>query len=823
MSKSIEITKRQLFSDSHSMYERELIPLEDCKFKLFTDFLDEIDVFKNPIASRGNGKFRNGNWSILGYGTNTYRQLAELQDEEYEDEEGYNTNANGYQIKWEYTIFNGFFTDEFTVTNAPKSTVESKIKEAVRFLEKTFSKELINDVSEARDLQEQLIEHKKTTNLERIDICIITDTLIDQNNLPNKIALKNLDIDCRIYYWDIRRWDAIKRSKSKREPINIDFNSVDFSIYNVPYLHKSTGKSLDYYLAIFPGDLIADLYDIYNTRLLENNVRVFLSATQNANKGIRNTIGDNQGADAYKFFSYNNGISATAESLEVQNGRIIKIVDFQIVNGGQTTASIHYSRKKDSYKLTDVYVAVKITALHKDDEYSKIVSKISQAANTQSSIATSDFYANDKQLVLLEQLSLKNPTQNYLDRNIFYFFERMKGQYNVTKSSQGNTKHEKIWEDSHPKNLSFNKLDFSRWSNMLMELPYHASEGSEKQFKTFMENKYFKRNELNLASFKTLIGFGLMFKRIYKLCGTASGKMDLYPSRIIDFSTGQHVPVAMSTAIYTAAYIHKISKGRLDYWSFYEYKHNLCYSVNSPISKEKTNKRINSDLDEIFESFIDSIWIQIAAFGGAAAQEKSKKKECWDFVVENTQISEEILTRLMDFTISKNELEKREMLDANDDDFNYFNSLDSLLSNNGIVLNKLLEISMVNSEFLDKKNTISNLIKKIKQGDKILPLKRIKETHEFYEKLKDMGYDFDDFTGTILNHKFDFRELYEEIFKRKNEFIDKYYNSYTGGTLSEENERNYKKIKEVIDNYFIAYGVSIDDLVFLQKVKTSLN
>lgn len=822
MSTSIEITKRQLYSDSHSMYERELTPLEDCKFKIFTDFLDEIDVFKNPMPSRGNGKFKNGNWSILGYGTNTYRQLADREDDE--EEEDYITLSKEYQIKWEYTIFNGFFTDEYTVTNASKSILDTKIKEAIRFLEKTFSNELINDVSEARDLQEQLIEQKKINNLERIDLCIITDSLIDQNNLPSKILLQNVDMECRIYYWDIRRWDAIKRSKSKREPININFNSSDFNLYNVPYLHKSTGKSLDYYLTIFPGDLIADLYDIYNTRLLENNVRVFLSATQNANKGIRNTIGDNEGADAFKFFSYNNGISATAESLEVENGRINKILDFQIVNGGQTTASIHYSRKKDLNKLTEVYVAVKITALQKNDEYSKIVSKISQAANTQSSIATSDFYANDKQLVLLEQLALKNPTQNHLDRNIFYYFERMKGQYNVSKSSQGTPKQEKIWEDSYPKNLLFNKLDFSRWSNMLMELPYHAAEGSEKQFKTFMENKYFERMDLNLGSFKTLIGFGLMFKRIYKLCGTASGKIDLYPSRIIDFSTGQHVPVAMSTAIYTTAYIHKISKGRLDYWSFYEYKFNLCYSVNSPISKEKSNKRNDSDLDQIFESFIDSIWLQIAAFGGAAAQEKSKKKECWDYVVENVQISEDTLKKLNEFSITKYEIEKREMLQANDDDYNYFKSLENLLSNNGTVINKLLEISMVNSEFLDKKNTLSNLIKKIKQGDKILPLKRVVEVQEFYEKLLSLGYEFENHSDHIFNKNLQIKDIYEGIFKKKNEFLDKFHTlTYQNEKGLEENERNYVRLKEVIDNYFISYGISIDDLVFLQKVKSSFN
>ena len=147
----------------------------------------------------------------------------------------------------------------------------------------------------------------------------------------------------------------------------------------------------------------------------------------------------------FKFFSYNNGISATAEEVETQNGRVTKIHDFQIVNGGQTTASIHYSRKKDRKSLKEVYVAVKITSLRKDKEYSSVVSKISQAANTQSTISNSDFYANDKLLVDVEQLASKNPTQNELDHSIYYFFERMKGQYNVSKMSMGSESKQKSW------------------------------------------------------------------------------------------------------------------------------------------------------------------------------------------------------------------------------------------------------------------------------------------------------------------------------------------------------------------------------------------
>ena len=117
------------------------------------------------------------------------------------------------------------------------------------------------------------------------------------------------------------------------------------------------------------------------------------------------------------------------------------------------------------------------------------------------------------------------------------------------------------------------------------ELPYVAATGAEKQFKDFMENKNFKRDEINISNLKTLIGCGLIFKRIKKLCGTSNGK--IYPSLIRDLNTGEHVPVAMSTAIYTCSYLHMITNGRLDYWSFYNYKHKVCESI---IKFKRTDK-----------------------------------------------------------------------------------------------------------------------------------------------------------------------------------------------------------------------------------------
>jgi hypothetical protein len=755
----------------------------------------------------------------LGYSINTYRQEREdTEDGEGEDEgDVAKGGINKYDLKWEYTIFNGVFTDDITVVRATKQEIEKAIKESERFLEKTFSNDIINDINEVRDLQEQLIEQHNCEDLDRVDICIITDKQLgDQDKLPGKILIESIGLECKIYYWDLVRWDKMKRSKSRREPIDIDFidSESEYNIYNLPALHKPTGKSLDYYLAIFPGDLIAELYDKYKTRLLENNVRVFLSATRKANKGIRDTIGADEGVNAHKFFSYNNGISATAEKIEIKDGKISKIKDFQIVNGGQTTATIHYSRKKDKYSLDEVFVAVKITALKNDDNYSDVVSKISRAANTQSAIAVSDFYANDQQLVLLEQIASKSPTQNELDRNVYYFFERMKGQYHVALLSQGADKQKEIWSKSYPKNLSFNKLDVARWSNMMMELPFHAAQGSEKQFKTYMENDFYERIGFHTNNFKSVMGFGLLFKRIHKLCGTSKGK--IYPSLTIDEISKKHAPVAMSTAIYTASYIHMITEGRIDYWSIFNFKYNLSKSIITPHDNQK---RIESDLDDILETFISAIWKQIAVFGGPAAQEKSKKKECWNYVKSNVSIPNQTLQELNDYLISDKEFKKRETVISNDDDANYFKALNVLLENNGHIISSLYEISNVNSDYIAVKSTISNLIKKINQETRVLPAKRIEEVISFYEDLSNDGFEFKDSFQTVFEHKIDVNTIYLEVFKDQKNFIDRFYNYICEDEVHfNENEELYNEVKDIIEDFYISYGLSIQDLLKLEEV-----
>ena len=154
MPTALEVTKRYLYADAYNRYDNDDIPIEDCKFLNFTEFLDEIDVFKNPTAARSNGLYKNnGKWSLLGYSVKTFREENEDLDFDIDEEISITNNyENSFTLKWEYTIFNGVFSEDNQVKNTPPAEIKKYVRETARFLEKTFSGEFINDVNEAKDL-----------------------------------------------------------------------------------------------------------------------------------------------------------------------------------------------------------------------------------------------------------------------------------------------------------------------------------------------------------------------------------------------------------------------------------------------------------------------------------------------------------------------------------------------------------------------------------------------------------------------------------------------------------------------------------------------
>ena len=114
------------------------------------------------------------------------------------------------------------------------------------------------------------------------------------------------------------------------------------------------------YLATISGHELVRYYELYGKRLLESNVRTFLSLRGNVNKGIYNTL---RSDEKHFFFAYNNGISATASEVDFDNGKIKSVKNLQIVNGGQTMSTI-YKAKRDGLDLDQVQVQMKLSVIH---------------------------------------------------------------------------------------------------------------------------------------------------------------------------------------------------------------------------------------------------------------------------------------------------------------------------------------------------------------------------------------------------------------------------------------------------------------------------
>lgn len=289
------------------------------------------------------------------------------------------------------------------------SRIDARVKSGFNYLQEFYNqcikkKSPFNGAeskfdSEVQDAINIIREAKGKVNV--IRFYLLTDGAVSSNDTHTHVE----DEDGVLYeyhIWDIAsiyRQDQIKQGNGK---IEIDFeNDIKYYVTNKNSQNKEQmppkiqclkveddNPSVDTYLAIISGDVLAKVYNQYRTLLLEKNVRAFLRNKSKVNQRIMTTIKKTP----EMFFSYNNGISTTASEVELkQTGRIqyiTKLKDWQIVNGGQTTASIACATGCD---LSKVFVQMKVSVVKDKEKYEEIVKSISKCANSQTSIKLSDY------------------------------------------------------------------------------------------------------------------------------------------------------------------------------------------------------------------------------------------------------------------------------------------------------------------------------------------------------------------------------------------------------------------------------------------------
>lgn len=428
---------------------------------------------------------------------------------------GLQMNAYAFSEDFESVdIFVSIYSDTEMPRSVSQTDIDSAIKRAIQLYHRAVN-DLYTSFQRDNDTYEFAISvFQNKSNIKNVRICALT------NGLVKPIALKNITIsgaEVSFALWDIDRLYRCVTSGKMRETIEIDFEEKFQT--TIPCIENSTSNKYSVYLAIINGELLAALYSEFRDRLLEKNVRSFLQVKGGVNKGIRDTLRD----EPDMFLAYNNGISVTAESVEIvrdENGKpsIKRIRDMQIVNGGQTTASIFnaWNDKKLGVDLSKVFVQMKLSVIGSAEDMDVIVPRISTFANTQNKIQVADFSANDPFHRRIEELSrtIWAPAQGGMKPQN-WFYERARGQYADMLTRESTPKRKKEYKETHP---LFTKTDLAKYENTWDQLPYQVSEGAQKNFHKFMlrlkERKGFIPDE---AYYRNLIAKAILFRRTEKL------------------------------------------------------------------------------------------------------------------------------------------------------------------------------------------------------------------------------------------------------------------------------------------------------------------
>jgi len=521
---------------------------------------------------------------------------------------------NGYALSENYetldlfvTVFKGI-EEPFTLT---KQEAESSINQVERFFRNAVYKDYIKELeesSEVFDLAHTLAEVKEVREfLSRVNIFVLSNGVYKSDIKTNK-TISGYSIFARII--DIGYLSNL--SDQTHVPIEINFENYGGIL---PCL-ESPSENDDYesYLALIPGATLANIYEEYGSRLLEQNVRSFLQFTGKINKGIRKTIKE----EPHMFLAFNNGIAATADELSLQDmsggGKaIVWAKDFQIVNGGQTTASVYHTWKKDKAEIDKIFVQTKLTVVKKRDNFNEIVNRIAEYANTQNKVSTSDLSSNKPFHVELEKISRSVWAQPVEGSNIQtrWFYERARGQYKNARLKEGFTpSRRKAFDIKNPRGQMITKELLAKYLNTYQEIwngkrlaigPHVVVRGSQKNYVQFLN--YNMPDKPDNIFYEDAVAKAIMYKTAEKLYGVS-------PNAIGDM---RYITVPYSLSLLNLKTDYKIDLFKI--WK------------NQALSEKM--KSVIFNLMESVETFIKK------NAPGALYGEWAKKEECWNSIKQN--------------------------------------------------------------------------------------------------------------------------------------------------------------------------------------------
>ncbi len=418
-----------------------------------------------------------------------------------------------------------------------RTDVDAAFKRAVNFFEASLQGALEPDVTTPEyGLVRQIADRRAM--LRHVNFYLTSERVLSdrfQGFPDNEIG----GIRATYHIWDMARFQRQRSSRGHKEPLNIDF--VELFGNGIACLPANLGSdSYRSYLIVMPAPILAALYDRYSARLLEQNVRTFLQARAQVNKGIRTTILN----EPQMFFAYNNGITATAQEVETRTTdaglQIVRMTDLQIVNGGQTTASLFHTQRRDKADLSDIFVQMKLSVI--DSEQSEmVVPRISEYANTQNRVNAADFFSNHPFHVRMAEFSRRiwAPAQQGAQRETKWFYERARGQY-IDAQSKLTAGEQKRFRAEYPKPQMLTKTDLAKFENVFDDHPRWVNLGGQKNFARYalrIGKEWEKSSDgFNELYFKRVIARGILFRATEKLVSAQPWYNGGYRANIVAYT-----------------------------------------------------------------------------------------------------------------------------------------------------------------------------------------------------------------------------------------------------------------------------------------------
>jgi hypothetical protein len=485
------------------------------------------------------------------------------------------------------------FAEAATPASVRADDLQRLARWSCRFVEGCFNElaERLEPATEAHGAALAIFQARGS--LRRIRLFVVTDGISAARKLP-KPTVGDLKVEVEV--WDLARISRALGLDTTFEPIELDFMSEEGG--GLPCLTMNEEIGYKTFLIVMPGRLLASAYEEFGARLLEFNVRSFLQVRGKVNKGMRETIQNN----AERFMAYNNGIVVTAENVDLgkqsDGGPVIRRMEgVQIVNGGQTTATIHDSLTRLKANISAVNVAAKIIVIDPATR-EEVVKKVSQYANTQNPMQQADLSSNHPFHIAVERLS----KQVYCpDGNSRWYYERARGQYNVERAGHKTPPQRRAFDAKAPSRQKFDKVELVKFIEAWNRRPQQVCQGNQKNFTVFMNNfrdRHARNWEPDEDWYREVVAKGILFRAA--ISATRSRALPAFRSQV---------------AAYLVSYIVWRTGGGLD--------------LNLIWKSQKVSDQLAELLDAWVEPVRDGI---VSSAGDRNPTEWYKKEGCWDAV-----------------------------------------------------------------------------------------------------------------------------------------------------------------------------------------------